>query len=167
MSGVLNFSEKMASIKAARGTQEVGHQSWNSRNLYVKSYHNDILYYTTRRDALCPYIEVTEETLERAPKPFIAYAMPPDSVYGVPINDHYGFVGVTSEEDIDDDLVLAGLEVLDDQQRLVLPGQQHVTDPALDEGHGRGAGPGVEDRDVPEDPAQQVLRARLAPPRLA
>lgn len=97
MSGVLNFSEKLASIKAARGTQEVGHQSWNSRNLYVKSYHNDILYYTTRWDALCPYIEVTEEMLERAPKPFIAYAMPPDSVYGVPINDHYGFVGVTSE----------------------------------------------------------------------
>ena len=33
---------------------EVGYQSWTEDNLLVESEHNDILYYTTRWDALCP-----------------------------------------------------------------------------------------------------------------
>ena len=77
--------------------REVGYQSWTPKNLCVNSYHNDIQYYTTRWDALCPYIEVTEEMLALAPKPFVVYALPPDSQYGVPINDRYGLVNTGSE----------------------------------------------------------------------
>ncbi len=74
----------------------VGFQSWTDENLIVESDHNGILYYTTRWDALCPYINVTEEMLEQAPKPFIVYGLPPDSAFGVPINDRYGLVDVSS-----------------------------------------------------------------------
>lgn len=78
--------------------REVGYQSWTSKNLSVESYHNDILYYTCRWDALCPYIAVDEELLATVPKPFIVYALPPDSPFGVPINDKYGLVNVASED---------------------------------------------------------------------
>jgi hypothetical protein len=71
---------------------EVGYQSWTEDNLLVESEHNDILYYTTRWDALCPYINVSEEMMNFAPRPFVVYALPPDSPYGVPINDKYGLV---------------------------------------------------------------------------
>ncbi len=77
--------------------REVGYQSWTSKNLSVESYHNDILYYTCRWDALCPYIAVDEELLANVQKPFIVYALPPDSPFGVPINDKYGLVNVASE----------------------------------------------------------------------
>ena len=76
--------------------KRLGFQSWTKDNLYVESDHNDILYYTSRWDALCPYIDVTEEMLADAPKPFIVYAVPPDSRFGVPINDRYGMVDVTT-----------------------------------------------------------------------
>ena len=47
-----------------------------------------------------------------------------------------------------DDVELVGSEFLDGEERLVLPGQQHVADAALDEGDGRAAGAGVEHRHV-------------------
>jgi hypothetical protein len=75
----------------------VGYQTWNQYNLCVESYHEDILYYTSRWDALCPYIDVTPEMLQMAAKPFIVYALPPESPYGVPINDKYGLVDVAAE----------------------------------------------------------------------
>ncbi len=76
---------------------EVGYQTWTDENLLVESEHNDILYYTTRWDALCPYINVSEEMLNFAPRPFVVYALPPDSPYGVPINDKYGLVDTFAE----------------------------------------------------------------------
>jgi len=75
----------------------VGYQTWNQDNLCVESYHENILYYTSRWDALCPYIDVTPEMLQMAAKPFIVYAVPPESPYGVPINDKYGLVDVAAE----------------------------------------------------------------------
>lgn len=78
--------------------QYAGHQSWTVENLCVESYHEDILYYTSRWDALCPYVDVTPAMLEMAPKPFIVYAVPPESPYGVPINDKYGLVHAGSPE---------------------------------------------------------------------
>ena len=75
-----------------------GNQSWTEENLLVESDHNDILYYTTRWDALCPYINVTDEMLQSVPKPFIVYALPPDSDFGVPINDRYGLVDTASAD---------------------------------------------------------------------
>jgi len=75
----------------------IGYQTWNQDNLCVESYHEDILYYTSRWDALCPYIDVTPEMLQMAAKPFIVYAVPPESPYGVPINDKYGLVDVAAE----------------------------------------------------------------------
>ena len=76
--------------------KRVGYQSWTPDNLLVESSHNDLVYYTTRWDALCPYIEVNEEMLASVPRPFIVYALPPDSAFGVPINDHYGLVDTKS-----------------------------------------------------------------------
>ena len=76
--------------------KRVGYQSWTPDNLLVESSHNDLVYYTTRWDALCPYIEVSEEMLASVPRPFIVYALPPDSPFGVPINDHYGLVDTKS-----------------------------------------------------------------------
>lgn len=78
----------------AHGCGSIGYQSWTADNLAVQSYHEETLYYTSRWDALCPYIDVTPAMLETAPKPFIVYALPPDGNYGVPINDHYGLVHV-------------------------------------------------------------------------
>jgi len=77
--------------------QVLGNQSWTAENLCVESYHEDILYYTSRWDALCPYVDVTPAMLAMAPKPFIVYAVPPESPYGVPINDKYGLVHAGSE----------------------------------------------------------------------
>jgi hypothetical protein len=78
--------------------KRVGFQSWTDETLLVESDHNDILYYTTRWDALCPYISVSDEMLKQVPKPFIVYGLPPDSDYGVPINDRYGLVDTSSPE---------------------------------------------------------------------
>lgn len=78
-------------------TLTVGYQSWTQDNLCVDSYHEETLYYTSRWDALCPYVDVTPEMLAMAKKPFIVYAVPPESAYGVPINDKYGMVNVAAE----------------------------------------------------------------------
>lgn len=78
-------------------TLSVGYQSWNQDNLCVESYHEETLYYTSRWDALCPYVDVTPDMLAMAKKPFIVYAVPPESAYGVPINDKYGMVNVAAE----------------------------------------------------------------------
>ena len=77
---------------------EVGYQSWTKENLWVLSEHENIEYFTTRWDALCPYIEVTSEMLEMAPKPFVVYAVPPKSQFGAPIKDRYGLVNALSQE---------------------------------------------------------------------
>ncbi len=84
----------------AQGDREhfdLEHQSWNAENLCVESYHEEILYYTSRWDALCPYVNVSPEMIAMAQKPFIVYAIPPESPYGVPINDKYGLVHAGSE----------------------------------------------------------------------
>ena len=77
---------------------QVAHQSWTADNLCVESYHEETLYYTTRWDALCPYVDVSPEMLHMAKKPFIVYAVPPESPYGVPINDKYGLVHAADPE---------------------------------------------------------------------
>ena len=76
----------------------VGYQSWTKDNLLVNSEHEGIQYNTTRWDALCPYIDVTEDMLQMAPKPFVVYAIPPTSRYGVPIKDRYGLVNALNPE---------------------------------------------------------------------
>jgi hypothetical protein len=91
----------LGEIKKARQSprvMRVGNQSWTARNLCVESYHDDILYYTTRWDALCPYIDISDEMLAMAPRPFVVYALPPDSPYGVPINDKYGLVDTSLDD---------------------------------------------------------------------
>lgn len=92
---------RLGEIKKARQSSRVmrvGNQSWTARNLCVESYHEDILYYTTRWDALCPYIDISDEMLAMAPRPFVVYALPPDSPYGVPINDKYGLVDTSLDD---------------------------------------------------------------------
>ena len=97
MNGTLYQFKPANSFAATPKVHEVGYQSWTQDNLLVESEHNDILYYTTRWDALCPYINVTLEMLESAPRPFVVYALPPDSPFGVPINDKYGLVNTTDD----------------------------------------------------------------------
>jgi len=46
--------------------QQVGYQTWTLDNLCVDSHHNDIHYYTSRWDALCPYIDVSHEMMAQA-----------------------------------------------------------------------------------------------------
>ena len=75
----------------------LGNQSWTAHNLCVESFHEETQYYTTRWDALCPYIDVTPEMLALAPRPFIVYALPPEGNFGVPINDNYGLVNAADE----------------------------------------------------------------------
>ncbi len=87
-------TESRRSIRAHVQTHRVGHQSFTPANLCVKSRHNDILYYTTRWDALCPYVDVSAELIACAKRPLIVFALPPDSSYGVPINDHYGLADI-------------------------------------------------------------------------
>ncbi|NCW86119.1 MAG: hypothetical protein EBV69_08510 [Oxalobacteraceae bacterium] len=97
MNGSLVHLYQTQRSKRALDVHRVGHQSWTTDNLYVESYHEEILYYTSRWDALCPYIEVNEEMIAKAPRPFVVYAIPPDSRFGVPINDKYGMVDTASE----------------------------------------------------------------------
>lgn len=97
MNGSLIHLEQTKRARQAREVHHIGHQSWTTANLCVESYHEEILYYTSRWDALCPYIEVNEEMISKAPRPFVVYAIPPDSRYGVPINDKYGMVDTASD----------------------------------------------------------------------
>ena len=99
----MQFTENQETLEVhdhAQGDTEhfdLEHQSWNAENLCVESYHEEILYYTSRWDALCPYVNVSPEMIAMAQKPFIVYAIPPESPYGVPINDKYGLVHAGSE----------------------------------------------------------------------
>ena len=99
----MQFTENQETLEIhdqAQGDREhfdLEHQSWNAENLCVESYHEEILYYTSRWDALCPYVNVSPEMIAMAQKPFIVYAIPPESPYGVPINDKYGLVHAGSE----------------------------------------------------------------------
>ena len=96
-SNTLEREEHFTDLATPNQSLSVGYQSWNQDNLCVDSYHEDIHYYTSRWDALCPYVDVTPEMLAMAKKPFIVYAVPPESAYGVPINDKYGMVNVAAE----------------------------------------------------------------------
>lgn len=82
----------------ANENQSLKHQSWTAENLCVESVHEETGYFTSRWDALCPYIDVTPQMLAMAKKPFIVYALPPEGNYGVPINDKYGLVHAGSPE---------------------------------------------------------------------
>lgn len=99
----MQFTENQETLEVhdhAQGDREhfdLEHQSWNAENLCVESYHEEILYFTSRWDALCPYVNVSPEMIAMAQKPFIVYAIPPESPYGVPINDKYGLVHASSE----------------------------------------------------------------------
>jgi hypothetical protein len=95
---VLERDEQFTDSTTTDMNLSVGYQSWNQDNLCVESYHEEILYYTSRWDALCPYVDVTPEMLAMAKKPFIVYAIPPESKYGIPINDKYGLVNVAAED---------------------------------------------------------------------
>jgi len=97
MNGSLVHLYQTQRSKRGLDVHRVGHQSWTADNLYVESYHEEIVYYTSRWDALCPYIEVNEEMIAKAPRPFVVYAIPPDSRFGVPIHDKYGMVDTASE----------------------------------------------------------------------
>jgi len=97
MNGSLVHLYQTQRSKRGLDVHRVGHQSWTADNLYVESYHEEIVYYTSRWDALCPYIEVNEEMIAKAPRPFVVYAIPPDSRFGAPINDKYGMVDTASE----------------------------------------------------------------------
>jgi hypothetical protein len=86
----MQSSDSMHSGRSYR----LGHQSWTASNLYIHSYHDEIAYFTTRWDALCPYIDVNEAMLRIAPQPLLIYALPPESDWGHPIRDAYGLVTV-------------------------------------------------------------------------
>lgn len=96
---------------------EVGYQSWTKDNLWVLSEHENIEYFTTRWDALCPYIEVTNEMIEMAPKPFVVYAVPPKSQFGAPIKDRYGLVNALSPKFWIDERRIRKFRELDKQFR--------------------------------------------------
>lgn len=98
MNGSLYRLGEIKKVRQSPRVMRVGNQSWTARNLCVESYHEDILYYTTRWDALCPYIDISDEMLAMAPRPFVVYALPPDSPYGVPINDKYGLVDTSLDD---------------------------------------------------------------------
>lgn len=97
-SNALGREEHATDSTPSDTTMSVGHQSWTQDNLCVDSYHEEILYHTSRWDGLCPYVDVTPEMLVMAKKPFIVYAVPPESPYGVPINDKYGLVNVAAPD---------------------------------------------------------------------
>jgi len=105
---------------------EVGYQSWTKENLWVLSEHENIEYFTTRWDALCPYIEVTSEMLEMAPKPFVVYAVPPKSQFGAPIKDRYGLVNALSQEFWADERRTRKFRKLDKQFRNFMVSEQVV-----------------------------------------
>ena len=105
---------------------EVGYQSWTKENLWVLSEYENIEYFTTRWDALCPYIEVTSEMLEMAPKPFVVYAVPPKSQFGAPIKDRYGLVNALSQEFWADERRTRKFRELDKQFRNFMVSEQVV-----------------------------------------
>lgn len=97
MTGSLLQLAEVNNAKRSSRLNQLGCQSWTKNNLCVESYYDETLYYTTRWDALCPYINASEEMLASAPRPFVVYAIPADSAYGVAINDKYGLVDTQVE----------------------------------------------------------------------
>jgi len=89
---------KVEGATPLRPATSLGYQSWTPENLCVEGEHNGFHYYTPRWDALCPYIDVTEEMLEAAKKPFIVYGLPPEGEFGVAITDRYGMADTSSKE---------------------------------------------------------------------
>ena len=65
-----------------------------------------------------------------------------------------------------DDLQLVRAELAYREQRLVLPGHQHIPESALHERGRRAASAGVEHRHVLVEPAHELPRTRLVAPRL-
>jgi hypothetical protein len=132
----------------------VGNQSWTEDNLLVESDHNDILYYTTRWDALCPYINVSDDMLAFAPRPFVVYALPPDSPYGVPINDKYGLVDTFAEDFWSESRRERKFRELDKQYKHftyteeVIPGSQLTVDDMFEMGGEHFANYCIDDREV-------------------
>ena len=92
------LAEAVAESGSEPGTHELGYQSWTQDNLCVESFHEETRYFTSRWDALCPYVDVNPDMLRLARKPFIVYALPPEGPYGVPINDKYGLVDVAAPD---------------------------------------------------------------------
>jgi hypothetical protein len=82
------------------------------------------------------------------------------------VDQGHGRLGADAERG-HDDLELVGPELLEREKSLVLPGQQHVADATLDEGGGRAPGAGVEDRHVPVERGDELLRLAVIAARLA
>ena len=93
----IHISNSSRSKKAKLNIFKVGFQSWTEDNLLVESNHEGIVYYTTRWDALCPYIDISDEMLKQAKWPFVVYGLPPDGNYGLPIRDFYGMADVQTD----------------------------------------------------------------------
>jgi hypothetical protein len=117
MNGSLYQLSEIKQARMASQVHQLGVQSWTANNLCVESYHHEVEYYTTRWDALCPYIDVNEEMLAQAPRPFVVYAIPPDSAYGVQINDKYGLVDTASEAFWNDERRIRKFREFDKQYR--------------------------------------------------
>jgi hypothetical protein len=90
-------ARKVEGATLLRPHKSLGYQSWTPENLCIEGEHNGIPYFTPRWDALCPYIDVTEEMLDAARKPFIVYGLPPEGEFGVPITDRYGLADTSSK----------------------------------------------------------------------
>lgn len=143
--------------KAKQARQEVHHlgvQSWTADNLCVESYYEEIEYYTSRWDALCPYIDVNEEMIAMAPRPFVVYALPPDSAYGVPINDKYGLVDTASDAFWNDERRARKFREFDKQYKEftytehVIPGHHLTFDDMIEMGGDHFEKCWIDDREV-------------------
>ncbi|MFZ2738610.1 MAG: hypothetical protein WBI20_13170 [Burkholderiaceae bacterium] len=123
------FFNEAAAPLMDMGIQSLAYQSWTADNLCVESFHEETQYFTSRWDALCPYIDVTPEMLALAQKPFIVYALPPEGNFGVPISDNYGLVNAADEGFWSDPWRARKFRELDKQFRLfhqsekVVPGK--------------------------------------------
>jgi hypothetical protein len=154
MNDLLNRPARRSRSRSSAIVKEVGYQSWTPKNLTIESYHNDILYFTSRWDALCPYIAVNEDLLQSAPRPFIVYAVPPDSRYGVPINDYYGLVEVSAPDFESHPKRSKRFRVLDKQYRdfthteTVVPGHELTLDGLLTMGQDHFRDCYIDEREV-------------------
>ena len=154
MNGALVQFEEIKKSRMIHPEEQLGCQSWTADNLFVESYHDETLYYTTRWDALCPYIDVSESMLAAAPRPFVVYALPPDSSYGVPINDKYGLVDVTTEGFWTEPRRMRKFRELDNQYKkfvyteTVVPGKDITVDDVFEMGSDHFENYEIDDREV-------------------
>ena len=65
------FFEPAGCAPDEQATRPLAYQSWTAENLCVESYHEEIKYYTSRWDALCPYIDVTPDMLALLDSPIL------------------------------------------------------------------------------------------------